>query len=97
MEIKKMQIKNILIQDLKQAQQIASHFTSGYSDSFSSAETFQQAFSETISRFENGDDSAIEDLWLWFTPTSCWDNFVGEANLGNRIFERLKELKKSSF
>jgi len=93
MQIKKTQIKNILIQDLKQAEQIASQFTGGYSGSFSSAETFHKTLSETISRFENGDESAIDELWIWFAPTSHWDDFVGDSNLGNRIFEHLKQLK----
>ena len=39
------------------------------------------------------DDSAIDELWIWFAPTSHWDDFVGEANLVNRIFEHLKQLK----
>lgn len=93
MKINKLQIKKLLIQDLKQAEQIASQFTDGYSGSFSSAETFHKALSETISRFENGDDSAIDELWIWFAPTSHWDDFVRDSNLVNRIFEHLKQLK----
>lgn len=86
-------IKRLLLLDLKIAEHELSQFSGGYSGKFDSAENFHKTLKRAITDFELGDESVINDLWNWFAPTCDWDDLVGDLNLGNRIFERLKELK----
>ena len=47
-------------------------------------------------KLEKGDDSVLEDLWIWFAPTCQWDDFVGDVDLGERIYQKIIKLKKAS-
>ncbi len=85
--------KKQLIKELKQAYQIVCQYEGGYSEEFLDAKEFSTALNHAIISFEDGDDSCVKDLWLWFAPTSAWDDFVGQGGieLGNSIFEKLKK------
>jgi len=76
---------------LDQAERLASEFHGGYSGEFLSAEEFYQALSDSISKLKQGDQTQLDKLQVWFLPTSCWDDFSGEAgqNLANEITELL--------
>lgn len=84
-------MKNLLI-DLKQAEKIVSEYSGGYSGEHLSAEEFHKDLVDRINKLENGDMSVIEDLWIWFAPTCQWDDFVGDVELGEKIFRQLNRL-----
>lgn len=84
----------LLIFDLKKAEKILAEYSGGYSGEHFSAEDFRTDFVDRIEKFQKGDESVIDELWLWFAPTCQWDDFVGDVELGNRIFKRLNKLKK---
>ena len=88
--------RNSLIKDLKKSAEILSEFSGGYSGEHLSAEEFHQDLIDRIIKLENGDDSVLEDLWIWFAPTCQWDDFVGDVNLGERIYQKIIKLKKAS-
>jgi hypothetical protein len=83
-----------LIADLKEAEKILSEYSGGYSGEHLSAEEFHRDILDRIKKLESGDESVIEDLWIWFAPTCQWDDFVGNIELGERIFQRLNKLKE---
>ena len=85
-----------LISDLKKAERIVSEYTGGYSGEHLSAEEFHKDLKERIERLEQGDESVIEDLWIWFAPTCQWDDFVGQIELGEKIFQKLNKIKKEA-
>lgn len=86
--------KNSLIALLDKAEKLASQYTGGYSGGFFSAEEFHETLSESIRKLKNGDNSQLDKLYLWFLPTSCWDDFVGKEgeHLGNEISRLLSML-----
>lgn len=81
-----------LIIDLKKAGKILSEYSGGYSGKFLSAEEFHKDLLDSITKLENGDNSVIENLWVWFAPTCQWDDFVGDIDLGEKIFQKLDEI-----
>jgi hypothetical protein len=83
-----------LIELLHKAEIELSKWSGGYSAEYLSAEEFHSDLKDRITRLEKGDNSVIEELWVWFAPTCQWDDFVGDVNLGNLIFEKLNEIKK---
>ncbi len=83
-----------LIRNLKKAEKILSEYSGGYSGEHLSAEEFHKDIVDRIKRLESGDKSVIEDLWIWFAPTCQWDDFVGNIELGERIFQKLDKLKE---
>jgi hypothetical protein len=87
----KKNVKNELIKELKLACEIASQYSGGYSGEFLDATEFYSALKSAVSDFENGDDSKIKDLWIWFAPTTAWDDFIGSdaSNLANSIFNKI--------
>lgn len=85
-----------LISDLKKAGKILSEYLGGYSGEHLSAEEFHTDLIDRIKKLENGDESVIEDLWIWFAPTCQWDDFVGDIDLGERIFQRLNKIKNNT-
>ena len=87
---------NSLLIDLKKAEKILSKYSGGYSGEHISAEEFHMDLIDRIKKLENGDKSAIDDLWVWFAPTCQWDDFVGNIELGERIFQRLNILKNKA-
>lgn len=85
-----------LIRLLDRAEKLAGQFTGGYSHSFCSAQEFHTALVHSITKLKAGDTDQLEELWLWFAPTSDWDDFIkrdGE-NLANEIYALVTELKK---
>ncbi len=84
--------KIALIEDLKDAYQLAAQYEGGYSSEFFDAKEFAVALKEAIILFESGNDTSVKNLWLWFAPTSAWDSFVGSEGmeLGNSIFKKLE-------
>ncbi|WP_091510496.1 hypothetical protein [Microbulbifer yueqingensis] len=89
---KRDKLKSRLIKDLKKACGIASHYSGGYSGEFLDAQEFYQALKSAVEAFECGDDSQARDLWIWFAPTTAWDDFIGTEglDLGNAIFGQLQ-------
>ena len=85
--------KTALIEELKDAYQLARQYEGGYSSGFFGAQEFAAALKEEIILFESGDDRVVKNLWLWFAPTTAWDSFVGSDGIefGNSIFEKLKQ------
>jgi hypothetical protein len=85
-----------LIIELDQAEKLLSQFSGGYSESFFSAEKFHQALIVHIEKLKNGDLRVLDNLYLWFLPTSDWDDFVGfeGQDLANSISGKLKALRK---
>jgi len=82
---------------LDKAEQIASKFQGGYSGQFLSAQEFHQALLNSINKLKEGDKSQIDALFLWFAPTSCWDDFIGKEGegLANEIFSLISKLIES--
>jgi hypothetical protein len=83
-----------LIADLKEAEKILSEYSGGYSGEHLSSEEFHKDILDRIKKLESGDESVIEDLWIWFAPTCQWNDFVGNIELGERIFQKLDKLKE---
>lgn len=86
-----------LLKDLHLAEELLAGFTGGYSENFLSAENFHKALEDEIDRIEFGNEIDLSRLYLWFAPSSVWDDFTGESgqDLGNRIFERLAHWHQS--
>lgn len=85
-----------LILDLKKAERILTEYSGGYSGEHLSAEEFHKDLVDRITKLENGDERVIEELWVWFAPTCQWDDFVGNIDLGERIFKRLNRIKNKA-
>lgn len=86
------ELEKALIGNLKKACEVASQYSGGYSGEFLDAQEFYQALVETVTAFENGDTSQVKSLWVWFSPTTAWDDFIGMegTELGNSIFSQLQ-------
>ncbi|MCT4581767.1 MAG: hypothetical protein N4A35_10145 [Flavobacteriales bacterium] len=80
--------KNIdeLIVLLEEAIQNLEDEGNGYSDHFINLDAFINAIKKSKKTLLVGDFSVIKDLELWFSPTSDWDDFNGDEDLGNQIF-----------
>jgi len=89
--------KENLLELLDKAEKLASEFTGGYSGEFLSAEEFHLALKDSINRLKQGDKTQLEELNLWFYPTSCWDDFIGRdgQDLANQISEILIKLTRT--
>ena len=85
-----------LVRDLKKAQRILSKYSGGYSGEHASAEDFLRDLIDRTTKIESGDLSVIDELWGWFAPTCQWDDFVGDIELGERIFQKLNRIKKKA-
>ena len=85
----------VLMGLLTQAENLVGQFSGGYSGEFFSAEEFHTALVDSISKLKSGDNSQLDKLYLWFLPTSCWDDFVGldGQDLANPICELLTKIK----
>ena len=81
-----------LISILKVAHSLLSHYSGGYSNHFMSAEEFSNALLQVIESLEKHDETALDLVFLWFCPTSDWDDFSGNEGftIGNEIFEIVK-------
>jgi hypothetical protein len=86
-----------LIDLLDKAEKLASEFQGGYSGEFLSAEEFHQALIDSINKFKQGDNTQLDNLHIWFLPTSCWDDFIGKdgQDLANEISRLLSTLTKA--
>ena len=85
-----------LLSDLKKAEKILSGYSGGYSGEHLSAKEFHTDLADRIKKLENGDENVIEDLWVWFAPTCQWDDFVGDIDLGEKIFQQLDKIKNKA-
>lgn len=83
-----------LIRDLKKAEKKLSEYSGGYSGEHLSAEEFHKDLVDKIKELESGNKKVIDDLWIWFAPTCQWDDFVGDIELGETIFQKLDKIKK---
>ncbi len=83
---------NPLLEALKKAAHELSQYTGGYSTEFDSAEDFHQALVDRIKRLEAGDVAVLPELYIWFAPTSDWDDFVGDAAMGEQVFQLLHQV-----
>lgn len=84
-----------MITELKKAHELASQFTGGYSERFIGAENFAKALGHAIKDLEDGNTATLEQLDLWFLPTSDWDDFVKfeGIELGQKISDMLRSRK----
>jgi hypothetical protein len=89
---------NEILTELKKAHALASEFTGGYSERFFGAEEFAAALGKAIVELENGNLTVIDDLHLWFLPTSDWDDFVSVEGigLGQHISDLLTAYRKNT-
>ncbi|PBQ30443.1 hypothetical protein CNR22_01230 [Sphingobacteriaceae bacterium] len=87
-----------LIDDLHKAEELLSNFTGGHSGEFSSAEHFRETFVDAIDDIEGGNQTDLTRFYIWFLPTSTWDDFTKDQGqeLGNKIFERVDSWKKAN-
>ena len=83
-----------LIKYLKKAEVKLSNYSGGYSGKILSAEEFHSKLKVSIAKLEGGDERVIDELWLWFAPTCAWDDFVGDIELGELIWNELDKIKK---
>jgi hypothetical protein len=86
-----------LIDLLDKAEKQASEFQGGCSGQFLSAEEFHKALFDSINKLKQGDKTQLDELHIWFSPTSCWDDFIGKdgQDLANEISRRLSTLTKA--
>lgn len=86
--------KKKLIELLDKAEHLAGQFSGGYSGQSLSAEEFHSALVDSIAKLKNGDNSQLDKLYIWFLPTSCWDDFVGRdgQDLANQISDILVKM-----
>lgn len=86
-----------LIRLLDKAEQLARQFSGGYSGQFLSAQEFHKSLVDSITRLKQGDNSQLRQMYIWFLPTSCWDDFVREGGieLGQEISDLLSVLPKN--
>jgi hypothetical protein len=82
---------------LDEADKLSGQYTGGYSNQFLSAQEFNSELSKSILKLKSGDKDEICKMYVWFAPTSTWDDYIGAegVELGNEIFELLSELKTS--
>lgn len=66
----------------------------GLSTSFDSTEEFAAALEKHRDRLIERDLSCLDELAVWFAPTSDWDDCVGEIELANEIEGLIKSLRK---
>ena len=85
-----------LIADLKKAEKILSECSGGNSGKYFSAEEFHKDLVDRIEKLENGDYTVVDDLWIWFAPTCQWDDFVGDVELAEIIFQKLNNIKNKA-
>jgi len=88
---------NELISLLKSAENISQQYSGGYSGEFLSVEEFSTSLSLSISKLEKGETDKLKTVYSWFSPTSCWDDFVGMegVELAEKICAKLKEIMKN--
>jgi hypothetical protein len=87
-----------LLEDLHEAEKLLSNIKVGYSGEFLSAESFHEALLDAIDEIEEGNQTDLTRFYIWFAPTSQWDDFAGAEGmeLGNKIFERVNKWKKAN-
>ena len=81
-----------LFDDLNEADTALSKLSGGHSGEFSSAEDFRAELVIECHKLKQQKTPDFELIYLWFAPTSAWDDFAGMSGteLGNRIYERAK-------
>ncbi len=85
----KNKLKQELIEELQKALVLIRKSPKNWSDHFISSNSFYEAMKDAIKRLKANDDSKIASLVSWFMPTYDWDDFVGDLELGNKIFKLL--------
>lgn len=85
-----------LFELLDKAEKLASEFSGGYSNNFSSAEEFHSALVDSIRKLKSGNIQEINRLWLWFAPTCDWDDLIGIVgkDIANETFKLLSDLNR---
>ncbi|MBQ4912836.1 hypothetical protein J8L85_00205 [Maribacter sp. MMG018] len=88
--------KKRLVRLLEKAEKMVSKYEGGYSGEYLSAQEFHKDLKTAIVDYKNGDDSRLDQLYIWFAPTCQWDDFVGKEgeSIANEIFEIVSKLKK---
>lgn len=85
-----------LIQLLDKAEEVVSKCSGGYSGEFLSAEEFHDVLSAAIQEYKRGNTKKLDLFYVWFAPSSTWDDFVGHKGevLGDKIFDLITKVKK---
>ena len=80
-----------MLDELREAEKLLKGRTGGYSGKYLSAEEFREALKDEIDSIEFGNKYDLIQIYLWFAPTTQWDDFAGSEglDLGNGIFERV--------
>ena len=84
-----------LVNLLEKSEKKLSRYEGGYSGQYLSAQEFHKDLKSSIADYKDGDDSTLDQFYVWFAPTCQWDDFVGKEgeNLANEIFEIVDELR----
>lgn len=82
---------------LEKAEELAKQYEGGYSTHFFSVQEFHESLVDSISKLKAGDIDQLNTLWLWFSPTYDWDDFIKQdgQDLANEIFPLISNLRKN--
>ncbi len=87
---------NELIEKIEIAIKMVAQSPDNWSDHFSSTEDFHRAMKDALEKLRSGDNSVINSLIAWFVPSYDWDDFVGDVDLGNEIYDLLIEYRNQT-
>ena len=90
---------NNLCTDLDIAKSLLREYSGGYSGNFDCAEEFYNSFTQELEKLKNDLTKSkypdLDKFYMWFLPTSAWDDFVGldGLELANKILGKIEILK----
>lgn len=82
-----------LIELLDEALLILKPLSGGYSGEYLTVEEFYSDLSVTVDRLKEGKPFDLNKLWGWFAPTCEWDDFVGDVELGQKVFDQIEKVR----
>lgn len=90
--------KDELVPLLDKAEIQISKLIGGYSGDYLSAADFHKDLKEAIDKYKSGDDSKLDLFYIWFAPTSHWDDFTGEngMKLGDKVFKYVSQIREQT-
>ena len=63
--------KKRLVSLLEKAEKMVSKYKGGYSGEYLSAQEFHKDLKSSIIDYRNGDDTKLDQFYIWFAPTCC--------------------------
>lgn len=82
-------LRDRLLKKLKLAVELSRKCPDNWSEHFSSSKEFYEAMKDAYKKLKDGDNSVVVDFISWFIPSYDWDDFVGDVDLGNDIYDLL--------